>query len=280
MERLPLSANERGRPRGLDYPWKRDQALSASWSLALRLITPLTFIAIWQLLCSSGALGATPSPWQVLGALWSLATKPDPYLHATLWSHLGASLFRVIGGFFIALLVGVGLGLLMGWYPLVYHSLHPLVEMIRPVPPFAWVVLAILWFKIGNAPAIFIVFLGAVFPMIINTVSGVEAVDRVLCEAAATLGANSRQILWKVVIPSALPQIITGLRVGLGVAWMSLIAAEMVGVGGRGLGLIIDISKSTWKLDYSVAAMVVIGLIGFFLDFLMRRAERALLRWR
>ncbi len=265
---------------GERLPLLPERDLSPSRLLVARLLPPLIFIALWQLLAFAGALGATPSPWEVLKALWSLASKPDPYLHATLWSHLGASLLRVTCGFFIAFLVGVGSGLLMGWYPLVYHSLHPLVEMIRPVPPFAWVVLAILWFKIGNAPAIFIVFLGAVFPMIINTVSGVEAVDPVLCEAAATLGANRRQILWKVVVPSALPQIITGLRVGLGVAWMSLIAAEMVGVGNRGLGLIIDVSKSTWRLDYAVAGMVVIGLIGFFLDFLMRRGERALLRWR
>ena len=139
---------------------------------------------------------------------------------------------------------------------------------------------AILWFKIGNAPAVFIVFLGAFFPILLNAVSGVESFDRVLGEAAATLGAGRPQVLARVVFPSALPQVFTGLRVGLGVGWMSLIAAEMAGVGEAGLGVMIRATQTNWNLDYAFAFMAVIGAVGFLLDFLMRRAERRFLRWR
>ncbi len=257
--------------RGELPPW-------AQW--ALRACGLVAFFGLWELLCVSGALGSTPSPVEAAKALGHLVTGGDPFFHRSLWVHILASLGRILCGFALAALAGVGLGLLMGWYRAAYYFFHPIVEMLRPIPPFAWVVLAILWFKIGNAPAVFIVFLGAFFPVLLNTVSGVESFDRVLGEAAATLGASRHQVLARVVLPSSLPQIFTGLRVGLGVAWMSLIAAEMVGVGTTGLGLLIETSKSLWSLDYAVAVMIVIGATGFLLDYAMRRAERYFLRWR
>lgn len=246
----------------------------------LRRLSPLIFILIWQLLGSLNLLGATPSPGEVAEALWNLARGGDPFMGETLRVHIGVSLVRILGGFALASLAGILIGLTMGWYPAVRAVTRPVIEMIRPIPPFAWVVLAILWFKTGNAPAIFITFLGAFFPVVINTSSGVEEVDPVLGEAAATLGASRRDTLLKVVVPAALPSIITGMRIGLGVAWMSLIAAEMVGVGTRGLGLLIETSKAVWRLDYAVAGMVIIGLTGFFLDFLMRLAGSRLLHWK
>lgn len=264
---------------GADLPLY-GREVSPGWRWALRILSPLAFIALWQLLCSAGVLGATPSPVEAARALGRLFTLGDPIFGRSVWAHILASLYRVLWGFALAALAGTGLGLLMGWYRKVYYALHPLVEMIRPIPPFAWIVLAILWFKIGNAPAIFIVFLGAFFPILLNTVSGVESFDRVLGEAAATLGASRRQVLLRVVFPSALPQVFTGLRVGLGVGWMSLIAAEMAGVGVVGLGVMIQATLSNWDLDYAVAFMVVIGAAGFLLDMLMRRAERYFLRWR
>lgn len=246
----------------------------------LRWLSPLLLLALWQLLSWAGALGATPSPVAVAKALWQLAIHGEPFLGGTLWGHILVSLYRILAGFILATIIGVGLGLLMGWYPKVYLFWRPTIEILRPIPPFAWVVLAILWFKVGNAPAIFITFLAAFFPILLNTVAGIESLDPVLREAAETLGATRRISLFKVALPWATPSIFTGLRVGLGVAWMSLIAAEMVGVGTLGLGLLIETSKAVWRLDYVVAAMVVIGLIGLALDYAMRRAERYLLRWR
>ncbi len=246
----------------------------------LQWFSPLVLIGLWQLLGGLGMLGATPLPREVIAALWGLIQAGDPFLRGALWAHVTVSLWRILGGFAIAVLAGTGLGLVMGWYPWIRAIMRPLVEMLRPVPPFAWVVLAILWFKTGSAPAIFITFLGAFFPITVNTSEGVAGVSPLLREAAATLGASRWSSLRMVAVPAAAPQIFTGLRVGLGVAWMSLIAAEMAGVGTRGLGLLIETSKAVWRLDYAVAGMVVIGLVGFFLDFLMRLLGDYLLRWR
>jgi len=264
---------------GRPYPWQRDE-LSPAWRWVLGICGPLAFLGLWQLFGSAGWLGATPSPADVARAVVRLTTRGDPFLRRTLWAHVGASLLRITCGFALAAIVGTGLGLLMGWSRVARQALRPLVEMLRPIPPFAWIVLAILWFRIGNAPAVFIVFLGAFFPVLLNVASGLESFDRVLGEAAATLGASPAQVLFRVAFPSALPQVFTGLRVGLGVAWMSLIAAEMVGVGGSGLGLLIESSKAVWDLDYAVAGMAVIGTVGLALDLGMRRVEAYFLRWR
>lgn len=273
-----MSETTRPRRSGAVPPYDRE--LSPGWRWALRIASPLAFLALWQALCSAGVLGATPSPVDVARALGHLFTEGDPIFGRSVWAHILSSLYRVVCGFALAALAGVGLGLLMGWYRPVYYALHPLVEMLRPIPPFAWIVPAILWFKIGNAPAVFIVFLGAFFPILLNTVSGVDSFDRVLGEAAATLGAGRSQVLTRVVFPSAVPQVFTGLRVGLGVGWMSLIAAEMAGVGTVGLGVMIQSTLALWDLDYAFAFMAVIGALGFLLDFGMRRAERYFLRWR
>ena len=182
--------------------------------------------------------------------------------------------------FAIAALAGVGLGLLMGWYRVVYYMLHPWWRCCAPSAlrldsPGHPVVQDRQrpghLHRLPGAPS---------FPILLNTVSGVESFDRVLGEAAITLGASRHQVLKKVVLPSALPQIFTGLRVGLGVGWMSLIAAEMVGVGAVGLGLMIQSTMAYWRLDYAVAFMVIIRAMGFILDFLMRRVEKYYLRWR
>ncbi len=244
------------------------------------VLSPLAFIIIWHVAGTLGLLGETPLPAEVAVALGGLLRGEDPFLGEVLRIHVAVSLVRIMAGFALAALCGIGLGLAMGWFPTVRIVMRPILEMLRPIPPFAWVVLAILWFSTGNAPAIFITFLGAFFPVALNTTAGVEGVSPVLREAASTLGASRWDSLRMVAIPAAVPEIFTGLRVGLGVAWMSLIAAEMVGVGTRGLGLLIETSKMVWRLDYAVAGMVVIGLVGFFLDFLMRWWSGYLLRWR
>ncbi len=264
---------------GKPFPWQRDELHPAA-RRALSVCGPLAFLGLWQLFGAAGWLGATPSPYAVARALVRLVTHGDPFLKKTLWAHAGASLLRILCGFAIAAAAGTGLGMLMGWSRVARQMLRPVVEMMRPIPPFAWIVLAILWFRMGDAPAVFIVFLGAFFPVLLNVASGMESYDRVLGEAAATLGASPLQVLFRVALPAALPHVFTGLRVGLGVAWMSLIAAEMVGVGGSGLGLLIESSKAVWDLEYAVAGMVVIGTVGLLLDLAMRGMEAHFLRWR
>jgi ABC-type nitrate/sulfonate/bicarbonate transport system permease component len=170
---------------------------------------------------------------------------------------------------------------LMGYSSALETAVDPLVEVIRPVPPLAWLPLAVIWFGIGLASSAFIIALGAFFPIVLNTVSGVKSVDGHLVEAARTLGASDRTILAKVLVPGSMPSIITGVRIGMGIAWMSLIAAELLGVkNGYGLGYMIMTARDLARNDLLVAGIVVIGFAAFLVDWIIRLLEKRLLRWR
>lgn len=246
-----------------------------------RWISPLVALGLWQLLAGVGALGrSTPTPVEVVRGLYQLVVTglpPGYYLQG----HLIASLGRVLMGFGLALVLAVPLGILMGWSPSLEGVVDPLVEVVRPVPPLAWLPLAVVWFGIGYFSAAFLIFLGAFFPIVLNTVLGVKSVDVRLVEAARTLGAKQPTILGRVLIPGALPSMITGLRIGLGIGWMTLVAAEMTGVkSGYGLGYMIMTARDFARYDYVVAGIVVIGLTGFLMDRLIKYAEKRLLKWR
>jgi ABC-type nitrate/sulfonate/bicarbonate transport system permease component len=158
--------------------------------------------------------------------------------------------------------------------------LTPFIEIIRPIPPLAWIPIAIIWFGIGIKSAAYIIFLGAFFPILLNTISGVLTMDVRLLEATRVLGAKERHILLKVLAPGSLPSIWIGLRIGLGIAWMTLVAAEFTGVkSGYGLGYLIMIARDVQRPDKIVGGMIVIGLIGYFLDSILRRIESRLLEW-
>jgi len=245
-----------------------------------RLISPLAALALWQLLSSAGLLGHTPSPAGVVTGIYQLTVTGLPPGYG-LPGHVLASLERVLAGFAAALVLAVPLGILMGWSPAFETALDPLVELVRPVPPLAWLPLAVTWFGIGLASAAFLIFLGAFFPIVLNTVAGVRSVDPHLVEAARTLGAGRRTILARVLVPGAMPSIITGLRIGIGIGWMTVIAAEMTGVkSGYGLGYMIMTARDVANYSYVVAGIVVIGLVGFLMDRLVRMLEKRLLRWR
>jgi len=157
----------------------------------------------------------------------------------------------------------------------------PIIEIIRPIPPLAWIPLSILWFGIGLKSAVFIIFLGCFFPIVLSTISGVLSVDKVLIDAAKTLGAQEREIFYKVLLPGSFPSIYTGLRIAMGIGWMTLVAAEFTGVkSGYGVGYMIMTARDIQRPDYILAGMVTIGLIGFLLDLLLRLCERKSLKWR
>jgi ABC-type nitrate/sulfonate/bicarbonate transport system permease component len=177
--------------------------------------------------------------------------------------------------------VAVPLGILMGWSRRVRDWIEPLVEILRPIPPLAWIPIAILWFGIGIRSAAFIIFLGAFFPVLLNTVSGVRSIDPLLIEAAQMLNAGRRFIFLKVLLPGSVPSILTGMRIGIGIGWMSLVAAEFTGVRqGYGLGYMIMTARDIQRPDEILAGMLVIGLIGLGIDGGLRLAERRLVRWR
>jgi NitT/TauT family transport system permease protein len=209
-----------------------------------------------------------PTPLQVTTGLTQLVQN------GALWEHVGASLLRVGTGFLLAVVVAVPLGLWMGWSKVAYATLNPLFQMLRPISPIAWIPLAILWFGVGDASPIFLIFISSVFPMIVQTSAGVQGIERRYLQAADNFAVSRHTLFRKVVIPAVLPQILVGMRVGLGVAWLVVVAAEMVALRS-GLGyLIIDSRNAGNRYDLVIAAMVAIGMLGFLLDVCMRFLER------
>ena len=212
-----------------------------------------------------------PPPQAIVAAAWELMRTGD------LWRHLRDSLTREIVAFLWAL-SAVPLGIAMGWWKRVETQVDPVIEMLRPVPPLAWIPLSILWFGVGDMQNEFIIFLGCFFPILVNTVAGVKGVEPNLIRAARCLGAGERQTLWRVVLRAALPQIITGIRVGLGVGWMALVAAELVGASS-GLGFLINDARSVLRTDYVIVGMATIGVVGLLIDRVIRGVARRLLPW-
>lgn len=238
---------------------------------ALAIVAGL--IAVWWL----AALGSPifPTPWKVVLGLGELARQ------GVLIKHVVASLYRVTVGYGLALTLAIPLGSLMGWFPAVFQAVNPVVQLLRPISPIAWIPLAILWFGVGDTSPTFLICLSAFFPVVVATTSGVHLVERQYIHAARNFGITGFKLFRNVIFPAALPQIITGMRLGLGVAWLVVVAAEMVAINS-GLGyLIIDSRNAGARYDLVVASMVIIGLIGFLLDLIMRRLERIEeVRWR
>jgi len=232
-------------------------------------------IAVWWAAVAATESVVFPTPLQVVTGTVELARD------GTLWMHIGASLFRVAVGFGLAVLVAVPLGLWMGWKRNVFLTLNPLVQTLRPISPIAWIPIAILWFGVGDVSPIFLIFLSSVFPMVVQTVNGVHTIEKRYLRAAQNFGVSRGTLFRRVVIPGALPQIIVGMRIGLGVAWLVVVAAEMIALRS-GLGyLIIDSRNAGNRYDLVVAGMIIIGLIGLLLDVLMRKLENMRnVRWR
>jgi NitT/TauT family transport system permease protein len=243
------------------------------------MVAPLTVVTLliatwwWVVIASESVI--FPTPWQVVAGALELLRD------GSLWDHIGASLFRVGTGFILAIAVGVPLGLLMGWVNGAYTTLNPVVQILRPISPIAWIPLAILWFGIGDVSPIFLIFLSSVFPLVVQTTVGVHTIDRQYLRAAENFGVSRGKLFRRVVIPAVLPQIIVGMRVSLGVAWLVVVAAEMIALRS-GLGyLIIDSRNAGNRYDLVIAGMAIIGLTGLFLDGTMRRLERLkTVRWR
>jgi NitT/TauT family transport system permease protein len=240
---------------------------------ALALIAAV--VALWWGAVALSGSVIFPTPAQVLAGLAQLA------LDGTLWIHIAASLLRVAGGFALAVIAAVPLGLWMGRVPAAWRALNPLFQILRPISPIAWIPLTILWFGVGDASPVFLIFLAAVFPMIVQTAAGVRAIERRYLDAADNFGVPRAVLLRQVIVPAVLPEVVVGMRIGLGVAWLVVVAAEMI-APHSGLGyLIIDARNAGNRYDLVVAGMTVIGLIGLLLDWAMRLLERLpSVRWR
>jgi len=248
----------------------------------LGVFSLLVFCALWQILSIAGFL--SPQMFPPLTSIgWGLVELFREGLPPgfKLPGHAGESLIRVAAGYFAALLSAIPIGLLMGWSRTFETLASPLFEMIRPIPPLAFIPLAVLWFGIGIKSAGAVIFLGAFFPILLNTFAGVRSVDKVIIEASRILGIKEWQLIIKVLLPGALPSILTGSMIAIGSAWMTLVAAEFVGVrSGYGLGHMIMTARDLQRTDLLIAGMAVIGFIGYALSFLLSLIERRLLKWR
>jgi len=196
-------------------------------------------------------------------------------MNGTLIQDTVDTLSRVILGFIVAAIVAVPLGILIGWSETVENYLSFIIGILRPIPPIAWIPFAILWFGLGLGSAIFIIFVGSVFPILISTADGVKRIDKVYIESAYTLGADKFQTIKKVVFPAALPNIITGLKVGMGIALMCTVAAEMIG-SNNGLGYLILTATSMLDSASAIVGMLAIGVIGLTFEYIFTRMERKL----
>lgn len=225
-------------------------------------------IAAWDVAVRISGSDMFPRPVEVLRGVIELAER------GVLFKYIIASLFRVTWGFALAVMVGVPLGLLLGWFRRLYLAFNPMIQILRPISPIAWIPLAILWFGVSDAAPVFLIFLASVFPITVSAMAAVQNIQPVYVRAARNFGLSRAQLFRRIVFPATLPQIITGIRIALGVAWLVVVAAEMIAVNS-GLGyLIIDARNAGKRYDLVVAGMVMIGLIGLALDILVRRLER------
>lgn len=208
-----------------------------------------------------------------------LARGLELLLSGRLIAQAGASLMRVFAGFLLAAGVALPLGIVLGLLPVLERYVNLTLQVLRPLSPPAWIPLAILWFGIGNAPAVFIIFIGTVFTLLVGMIAATRALDKRLIWAGLTLGATRRQALRHVILPALFPAIFTQLRVGLGLAWMCVIAAEMVAVR-YGLGYMMIEARNLFRVEDVLVGMATVGLLGVALDALLRWLESRVLRWR
>ncbi|WP_206996639.1 ABC transporter permease [Trinickia mobilis] len=240
-----------------------------------RLILLTGLLVLWQCISvyvlSDTTRTLLPPPTAMFAAAWELIRSGD------LLRNLEDSVRRELVAFVWAT-IAIPIGIAMSWWPMVEEQLDPVLEILRPVPPLAWIPLSILWFGIGDTQNQFIIFLGIFFPILLNTIAGVKGIEPNLIRAARCLGAPEWKILWRVALRAALPQIMTGIRIGLGVGWMALVAAELVGAIS-GLGFMINDARTVLRTDYILVGMVTIGLVGLLMDRVIQLVTRRLLPW-
>jgi len=245
----------------------------------LAAVVPLVLLALWWA-GTSGPPGLIPSPVDVAVTMKDLAVGGvyDDAFSAMLVTHLLASASRVYGAFVLAALVALPLGMLIGRMAMVRDLLDPVLQLMRPVPVTAWLPLSMILFGLGPKSAFFLVALGAFYPILVNTVFGVRSVEPRLFEAAAMLGVKPAAMFPKVVLPAALPGMFTGLRLGLGFAWVVIVVGEMTGVS-TGLGAMIMDARQLSRTEIVICGMIVIGVAGFLSDQVVMALGRRLLRW-
>src|SRR2546426_4838937 len=246
-------------------------------------IFPLAVLVLWQAATEFGFIkrNVLPPPLDVLAIWYDLltgATQKASRYSGTWWDHAVASTWRVFAGFGWGVALGVTLGLLIGLSRVFERMLDPTVQVLRNIPVTAWVPLSLVFFGIGNAPAIFLIGLGAFFPAAINTTHGVRQINVTLFKAAQMMGANERELVTRGILPGALPAGFTGIRLSMGIAWVLVVVAEILAVRS-GLGYLLNDAYQFYRNDVVIAAMLSIGILGFLSDRLVVLVRDLLLEW-
>ena len=248
--------------------WVEHSTLKKSTKILAPFGLVALLVALWWMAVTSSRSLIFPAPGQVVLGIVELMQQ------GLLLKHVSASLFRVALGYLLAAACAIPLGVFIGWCSGAYAAFNPLIQLLRPISPIAWIPLAILWFGVGDSSPIFLIFLSSFFPTVVQTAAGVHTIERQYIRAAQNFGAADLKLFRLVILPAALPQIITGMRIGLGVAWLVVVAAEMIAINS-GLGyLIIDSRNAGNRYDLVLAGMVIIGVIGLLLDSCMQRLQR------
>lgn len=249
----------------------------------LPLLFPLGIILVWQIAVVTGLARASvlPSPTQVLATWFDLltgVTKEAGRYSGTWFDHAFASTWRVLAGFAWSVALGVTVGICIGLSRLMEEIVDPTIQVLRNVPVTAWVPLSLIFFGIGDKPAIFLIGLGAFFPAVLNTTLGVRQVNRTLYKSAMMMGANRRELIRRVILPAALPSIFAGVRLSMGIAWVLVVIAEILAVRS-GLGYLLNDAYQFYRNDVVIAAMFSIGLLGFLSDLVIVSVRDRLLAW-
>ena len=235
-------------------------------SVLLPLVAFVITLIIWEIAVLLGGLSeqAFPSPHSVMRSLVELA------LNGTLLKHSVASLYRVTAGFYLAVVLGVPLGILLGRVKILRDLFTPLLNFLRPISPLAWIPLAMLWFGIGDRPAIFLIFLASFFPLLIATIIAVLSINPIYFQVAANFNLNNMERATKIIVPAIIPDVFTALRLTIAIAWLVVVAAEMIAVQS-GLGYLILDARNALRMDHVMVGMIMIGLLGVLLDYIMKQ---------
>lgn len=268
---IVFSEKRAGKRLTLRWPFSRQITLSVGSLLVL--------LAVWWAVAAQQWVSPLflPSPEKVLVKLIDIA-GPQGFMDATLWQHLAASLGRILVALLAAVIIGIPVGIAMGLSPTVRGILDPLIELYRPVPPLAYLPLMVIWFGIGETSKILLIYLAIFAPVAMSAVAGVKSAQQVRLRAAQSLGASRAQVLWFVILPGALPEILTGLRIGLGVGWSTLVAAELI-AATRGLGFMVQSAGEFLATDVVLAGIMVIAVVAFGLELGLRALQRRLTPW-
>jgi sulfonate transport system permease protein len=243
--------------------------------LVISLALPVFLLCVWQLLSSLGVIRPIilPSPLQVAEMMIQLLMSGD------LLKHIASSGIRVIEGFLLAAVAGLVLGMATGLFRSFGRFAELLLQLLKPIPPIAWIPLAILWFGIGEAAKVYIIFIGAFFPILVNTLDGIRQTDFRFVELAQILEVPRWRFIKQVVLPGALPQIMTGLRIGLNISWMCVVAAELI-AASSGVGFLIMDARQLSQTDVVLAGMLTMGVLGKITDDALKALEKRLITWR